>query len=180
MNQWSETSIVSSKNRKVMTVVIVVFISMLVVTLCQWIFLGFYNLLELFFEAMLLLVFVERSGGRYTYEITELGLRITKQGLFDGVTYYEVPYRSIFGVYPYQQRLIEIIKFRRTYRLHSALDARDVWTIAYGIPDSNGKMENRRIYCKPSKAMLQILQEKLPTTVMTSENSVVVTMLQNN
>jgi hypothetical protein len=67
---------------------------------------------------------------------------------------------------------MSIIKFRRTFRLHSALDGRPVWVIAYEAPGRRGKPENRRIFFKPSDVMLEMLHEKMPSKVKVTEEDI--------
>lgn len=118
---------------------------------------------------------LERSQGRYEYEADGRGLKIRKTSLL-GKHEYEVSYRQVIGIYRYQAKLIGYIKFRRTFRLHSALDARDVWTIAYQS-DYRGKVVNERIYFKPSSEMLRFLAEKIPGKVMVPETQVITDVL---
>ncbi len=115
---------------------------------------------------------VWRAGSKYTCEADGKLLRFTKTGPFGGVKVYEVPYRDIDGIFPYRPKLMSIIKTRRTFRLHSALDARTVWAIAYEAPGRKGRPENRRIYFKPSDAMLAFLHTHLPNRVWASEEEV--------
>jgi hypothetical protein len=90
---------------------------------------------------------------------------------------YEVQYKEIVGIYNYKPQLISVIKFRRTYRMHSSLDGREVWTIAYTVLNKKGKTENVRIYFKPSEVMLQALREIMPSKVKVPENKVILDML---
>jgi hypothetical protein len=99
-------------------------------------------------------------------------LRFTRTGLFGGVKVYEVPYRDIDGIFPYQPKLMSIIKTRRTFRLHSALAARPVWAIAYEATGRKGRRENRRIYFKPGEGMLAFLHTRLPDRVWATEEEV--------
>lgn len=113
-----------------------------------------------------------RAGSRFTYEADKKGLRIVKTSLFGGVTTYDIPYRDIDGIYYYEPKLMSIIKFRRTFRLHSALDGRPVWVIAYEAAGPRGKRENRRAYFKPSDVMLELLHEKMPSKVKVTEEDI--------
>lgn len=113
-----------------------------------------------------------RASGKFTYEADKKMLRITKIGLFGGTKVYEVPYRDIDGFFPYQPKLMSIIKTRRTFRLHSALDGRQVWAVAYEAPGRKGKAENRRIYFKPSEDMLALLAEKMPSKFKVTEEEI--------
>jgi type IV secretory pathway TrbD component len=179
MGKLTEHSELAKKNLVAIVMTSGALLMMMVFTLYSWIVLGFGNPLELFFEAMFLFVLVERAGGKYTYEVDKRVLRIVKRNFWGRITTYEVPYEDIMGVYFYKPQLIGVIKFRRTYRLHSALDRRNVWTIAFTVTDQAGKTENRRIYFKPSDVMLTALQEKLPGKVMVSEETVVINILKN-
>jgi len=179
MDKLTEHSEVSTKNLVAIVIGIGVLLMMMLLTLYNWVVLGFPNPLELFFEAMFVFVLVERAGGKYIYEREDRVLRIVKRSFFGSVTTYEIPYKDILGIYLYKPQLIGVIKFRRTYRLHSALDRRNVWTMAFAVSDQAGKMENRRIYFKPSNTMLTALQGKLSGKVMVPEETVVTNILKN-
>lgn len=165
------------KNVLVIGLAVGLFLLIIAFTVYKWVFMGLPQLTELFFEILMTLVIIERAQGRYVYEAGRKGLRFTKQGWI-GARQYEVAYRDIMGVYRYKPKLIGVLRFRRTYRLHSALDGRDVWTLAYKARGWRGKPENRRIYFKPSAAMLRLLQEKLPNKVAVPEERIVVQEIQ--
>ncbi|EAX48130.1 hypothetical protein TcarDRAFT_1677 [Thermosinus carboxydivorans Nor1] len=173
-----EHSIISRKNVMVMGVVALLFLAWAAFTAYRWFYLNIKQPSEAFFLAMLAFALFERSKPTYVYEAGKKMLRITKHGLF-GTDVYEIPYKDIFGIYQYKAQLIRPVKFRRTYRLHSALDNRRVWTVAYMVPGKKGKPENRRVYFKPSETMLRFLQEKMPNKVMVPEEQVVVDIIKN-
>lgn len=179
MHKLTEHSEVSKKNLIALTIASGALVLMLAFTIYNWIMLGIRNPLEVFFIAMFIFVLAERAGGKYTYELDKKVLHIIKRSLFGRVTMYEVPYKDIVGIYFYKPKLVGVIKFRRTYRLHSALDRRNVWTIAYAVSDQVGKTEHRRIYFKPGDAMLTALQEQLLGKVMVSEETVVTSILKD-
>jgi hypothetical protein len=124
---------------------------------------------------IILVALIERSYGRYTYDADGKGLNIVKSGFF-GTRVFEVPYRQVAGIYLYKAKMIGYLKFRRTFRLHSALDAGKVWTIAYRV-DNKGKEVNERIYFKPSDDMLKFLSDKMPGKVMVPETQVITEVL---
>nr|WP_092073965.1 hypothetical protein [Dendrosporobacter quercicolus]NSL47835.1 hypothetical protein [Dendrosporobacter quercicolus DSM 1736]SDM74239.1 hypothetical protein SAMN04488502_1074 [Dendrosporobacter quercicolus] len=158
----SETS---RKNFYVLMVAIISFIFLLGFSLYKYLVLHIFQPLEMMAELLVLFVLIERMAAQYSYEMTPKGLCLTKRSLLGTVTH-EIPYGAIFSVYRYKPQLIGLIKFRRTYRFHSALDGRDVWTLAYTVTRSNNKEEKRRIYFKPGDQMLAALQAKLPAKVM--------------
>jgi len=94
-----------------------------------------------------------------------------------GTKAYEVAYKDISGIYNYKTNLVHVIKFRRTFRLNSALDNRPVWVMAYTAPGNRGKMENRRIFFKASDELLNLLAEKMPNRVKVKEEQVVLDIL---
>lgn len=179
MEKVVEQSVVSKKGIMVMGLAILAFIAWASFTAYKWVVLNTPQISEAFFELLLIVIMYERAKPKYEYEAGKKILRITKFGLF-GTEVYEVPYKDIFGIYLFKPQLVRAVKFRRTYRLNSALDGRQVWTIAYAVPGKKGKPENRRIYFKPSSAMLEFLQEKLPNKVMVTEEQVVVDMLKRS
>ncbi|WP_371368555.1 hypothetical protein SRRS_20910 [Sporomusa rhizae] len=162
----------SRKNVIVMTIAVSIFAALVIFSLYKWFALKIFHPLELMAEAMVLFVLIERMSAKYTYEMEKKVLKLTKRGLLGSVSH-EVPYRDIFGIYQYKPQLIGVIKFRRTYRFNSALDARNVWTLAYTVPGYKGKMENRRFYFKPNSELLAALKTKLPDKVMVPEEEVI-------
>lgn len=162
----------SKKNFIVMTIAITAFAALAIFSLYKWFVLNLFQPLEIMAASMILFVLVERMTAKYTYEMDKKVLRLTKRGLLGSISH-EVPYRDIFGVYRYKPQLIGVLKFRRTYRFNSALDARDVWTLAYSVPDNKGKTQNRRFYFKPGDKLLAALQSKLPDKVMIPEEQVI-------
>lgn len=165
-------SAASRKNFIVMTIAVTVFAALVIFSLYKWFALNLLQPVELMAEAMVLFVLVERMSAKYTYEMDKKVFRLIKSGLL-GRTTHEVPYRDIFGVYRYKPQLVGVIKFRRTYRFNSALDSRDVWTLAYTAQGYKGKKENRRFYIKPGNQLLAALQAKLPDKVMVPEEQVI-------
>lgn len=119
-------------------------------------------------DVVLLFVLMQRMQGKYNCILTEKSLIFDKTAYF-GKKHYDVPLSSIIGIYHYKPELIGMIHFRHSARLHSALDARDVWTIAYTQHNKNGKSENSRIFFKPSTQFLKELNKYLPGKI-TEEN----------
>lgn len=167
----------NSKNLIVMAIAVTAFSVLVIFSLYKWFVLGIFQPWELMAAALVLFVLVERMSARYTYEMDKKGIRLTKYGLLGKITH-EVPYRDIFGVYRYKPQLIGVLKFRRTYRFNSALDRRDVWTMAYTAPGLRGKMENRRFYIKPGEQLLAALRTKLPEKVMPEEQIIKAVLIQ--
>ncbi|MBP2638306.1 MAG: hypothetical protein H6Q72_4213 [Firmicutes bacterium] len=176
MEKLVAQSQVTKKNAMIMAIAVAIFTVLVIFSLYKWFALGIFQPIELMSEALVLFVLVERMAAKYTYEMDKKVLRLTKRGLL-GKVVHEVPYRDVFGIYRYKPQLIGVIKFRRTYRFNSAIDGRDVWTMAYTAPGYKGKMENRRFYFKPGNEFLAVLQEKLPGKVMVPEEEVIKTVL---
>ena len=61
------------------------------------------------------------------------------------------------------------VKFRYSYRLNSALDARTLWTLAWRRSFDDGSEANVRIYFKASKEVMDALAEKMPNRVNVPE-----------
>lgn len=177
MDKLIETSQVHRKNIIVVGLAAALFLGMACLTLYGWVKWHIINPFELFVELLFVFVLLERAGGKYTYELDKRFLRITKDSILGSRRTFEVPYRDVIGIYRYKAKLIGVLKFRRTYRLQSALDNRPVWTLAYTAGGRRGKIENRRIYFKPSEAMLDALAEKIPGKVKVSEEEVVVSQV---
>lgn len=176
MSKIVEHSIISKKNVLVILVALFVLVTMAAFPIYGW--LKGYSVpsYELVFELMLVFVLVERVSGKYTYELEKKQLRLTKRGLFCTQTY-NVNLKDLIGIYDYKPKLIGPIRFRRTLRLHSALDGRSVWTIAFKCTNKKGKQENWQIYFKPSERLLNQLQELYPRKVMIPEQEAVVSAL---
>jgi hypothetical protein len=173
MNKIVEHSIISKKNVVVIIVALFVLLTIAAFPIYAWMKGINTPTTELFFELLLVFVLVERVYGKYTYELEKKQLRITKRGLF-GTDTYVVNLKELIGIYDYKPKIVGIIKFRRTMRLHSALDGRQVWTIAYKVINKKGKQENWRIYFKPSENMLSQLHELFPRKVMIPEQEAIV------
>lgn len=174
LDKHVETSQIHRKNVIVVGLAAALFLGMAGLTLYGWVKWHIINPFELFVELLFAFVLIERAGGKYTYELDKKVLRLTKDSILGSQRIFEVPYRDVIGIYRYKAKLIGVLKFRRTYRLQSALDSRPVWTLAYTAAGRRGKRENRRIYFKPSEAMLDALAERIPGKVKISEEEVVV------
>ena len=122
---------------------------------------------------IIIFVLVERSQASYEYEADARTLKIRKRGRL-GSQDFAVDYRDIIGIYKYKAKLVGYLKFRRTRRLHSALDGRMVWAIAYKVGVSGKPEYYERIYFKPSEEMLQFLSGRMQGKVMVPETQVVV------
>lgn len=163
---------VAKKNLIVMTTVIIIFLIMATMAIVKWFVWQIFQPTELLFYVVILIALVRRVSGKYKYEINSTCLRIGKHTV-TGETVYEVPYQNIIGIYPYQPKLIGVIKFRRTYSLHSALDGREVWTLAYTMTGPQGKRELCRIYFKPGEDLLLKLKTVIPDKVMVVEEVII-------
>jgi len=173
MSRLITKSIVTKKNAIVIGIGILCLCAMITFSIYQWFASQRFNPGEITFEVILLFALIERVGAKYTYEMSQKSLRITKRGMF-GLQKYEVAYRDILGIYHYQPQIVGVMKFRRTFRLNSAIDGRDVWTLAYNFVGVNGKIENRRMYLKPGDEFLVALHGKMPNKVMITEEKVII------
>jgi hypothetical protein len=169
-----EKSQVDRKNAIVLGVPIVYFLVMTLLSLYAWVKYGIVKPMDLFVYILFMSVLVERAAGKYAYEVDENCFKLTKASLFFSTQTYQVPFANILGVYRYKAKLIGLMKFRHTFRLHSALDGRTVWTMAYTQTDKNGKLENGRMYIKPSDELLEYLQSKMPGRVKVTEEEIAV------
>jgi hypothetical protein len=172
-----ETSQVHKKNRIVIGIAVLAFGLLLAFSIYKWVVLGIRQPIEVFFNLMFAYVMIERAQAKYICEVGNKAIRITKKSLLGSKTY-EVAYKDISGIYNYKTNLIHVIKFRRTYRLNSALDNRLVWVMAYTAPGKGDKVENRRIFFKASDELLSLLAEKMPNRVKVKEEQVVLDMLK--
>ena len=129
---------------------------------------------NLFVYFVFAFVLIQRAAVRCIYEFDGKTISITKIGLLQTTTLFEVALKDVVGIYRYKAKLIGVLSFRRTFRLNSALDNRNVWTIAYTAPGPKGKIENRRIFFKPSEKMLDLIREKSSSRVKDSEEEVVI------
>ena len=176
MKNIIDKSIVSRKNIYVIGFAIIVFLLLTAFSVYKWIVFHNVALTEIFFEFLVAVFLYERGWSKYTVQMQTKRLVIKKVGLF-GKRNFEIPYRSIVGIYTYRPKLMGAVKFRRTWRMHSALDGRQVLTVAYQLPGKKGVMDNYRIYVKLSDPMVRALYEIMPNRVMISENQVAVDMI---
>ena len=177
MNRLTENTVIARNNLLVTGLAAAVLLFIIVGVWYKWSRGGMVTPLEAGSIALILLMLIERAIGRYGIDADAREIQITKRGMF-GRQKIAVSYRQIVGIYQYKAKLIGYVKFRRTHRLHSALDGRNVWVIAYKVQPSGKQEYNERIYFKPSEAMLQFLSARIPGKVMVPENQVVVDVLQ--
>lgn len=179
MNRLAEKTAISRKNLLVFGLAAAALLFIIAGSWYKWSRGGTVTPLEVGSIALILIVLAERAAGRYEIEADNREIRISKNGLF-GQQKVDVSYRQIVGIYEYKAKLIGYIKFRRTHRLHSALDERDVWVIAYKVQPSGQKEHHERIYFKPSKEMLQFFAARMPGKVMVPEKQVVLEVLNHD
>ncbi len=124
--------------------------------------------LEIYAELVLSGLLILRCYPTYEYRLTPKSLQISRYGLL-GKKEYEVFYKDVFELYRYKAQLGgSITKFRRTFRVNSALDSRNVWVLAYTFAKKKGS-ENRRLYMKMDDEFLFALNKKLPAKVRIPE-----------
>lgn len=175
---FTEVSQIHKKNRIVIGVAVIAFALLFAFAIYKWVALGIRQPVEVFIHLMFIYVLIERAQAKYICELDKKQIRFTKKGLW-GTKMHEVEYKDIRGIYRYKSSLINVIKFRRTFRMNSALDNRIVWSLAYQVPNHKGKLENRRIFFKASEEMLDLLAEKMPNRVKVKEEQVVLEMMNN-
>lgn len=171
-------STVTRKNAIIMWSLVAFFGSIMAFDLYAWVAKGFFHATEIAFELIILFVLFERMSARYTYELGKKSIVFTKFSAFGRKSMYEVYYKDIFGIYLYKAKLIGYIKFRRTHRLNSALDGRDVWVLGYEVQATSGKKQNQRVYFKPTAEMLAELDKRLGGKVHGSEEKTVAEVLK--
>jgi len=177
MNRVLVTSIPAKKNTMIMMAGLAFFAVLVILDMIKLFTLGIFEPMGFTFDVIFLVVLFNRINAKYTCELKEGSLSFHKSSLW-GTKGYEVSFRSIMGIYRYQPKLVEITKFRHTDRLHSALDARDVWVLAYTVTSKKGKIENCRIYFKPGDEFLDELHKVLPNKVMINDEKVILADLQ--
>lgn len=168
MSKLTEDSIVSRANALIVGLAAVLFLGALLVTLYGWVMWQVVRPFDVFAEAVFVLMLLARAAAKYRCELDKKALRVSKV-VFGNSSLYEIPLRDVAGVYRKAAKRAGARRFNRSYRLHSVLDGRPVWTVAYSQPDKRGRMENRRVYFKPSQQMLAALAELLPGKVKESE-----------
>lgn len=173
---FTEESQAHNKNKIVIGIAVLAFALLLFFSIYKWLVLGIRQPLEVFINLMFGYVLIERAQSRYVCEVGKKQIRFTKRSLL-GTQAYEVAYKDVSGIYPYKSNLVSVIKFRRTFRLNSALDNRPVWVLAYSVPGNRGKMENRRVFFKASDELLAMLAEKMPNRVKVKEEQVILEIL---
>lgn len=171
MRKIVDYSIISKNNVNTIFFSIVIVVAMTGVSIYRYLDIHFWSPLEVLAELMIIFELVSRAQVKLTYELDDMVFRFTKQGLL-GTQVYEVPYNNVVGVHYYVPKMISAVKFRHTYRLHSALDGRKVLTLVYYVIN-NGKIENRRIYFKASEKLLNGLSQRLPNKIFISEEEIV-------
>lgn len=174
---YMEVSKSHSKNRLVIGIAVVAFALLFAFSVYKWVILGIRQPIEIFINLMFAYVLIERAQAKYYCELDKKVLRFTKKSLLGGQIY-EIPYKDIVGIYRYKPKLLNVIKFRRSYRLNSALDNRPVWILAYRAQGSKGRTENRRIFFKASDELLDFLAEKLPNRVRVKEEQIILEMVE--
>ncbi len=167
----SDQTIIGKNNVVIALVSTMALIGMVGFSIYRYMDIGFFSRAELLAEIMLIFFFAGRIKPKYTVELCGKELRFTKRGWW-GQGLYEVSCRDILGIYRYAPRLVNPVRFRRTYRLHSALDPRAVWTLAYRV-EQTGKSANQRIYFKADSDFLRALNEKMPGKVSIEEAEVI-------
>jgi hypothetical protein len=176
MSKFVEKSIVSRKNVIVIGIAIAVFLFLLFASVFRWTQGLRVTPFEIGTLVIILFVLLERAQPRYEYEADNRRLLLKKNGLLGNKTV-EIEYRQIVGIYAYKAALVGVLKFRRTHRMNSALDGRDVWVIAYKVWPTGKPEHNERVYFKPSEQLLEFLSAKLPGKVKVPETQVVIEAL---
>lgn len=138
---------------------------MFIVSIMRYVYLNILEPVPIFFYAMLVWIILLRCKPTYDISVERKYLKIVKHDIWGKTKVFEIPYREIAGIFSYQPKLMRTIKFRYSYRLNSALDARTLWTLAWRRSFENGSEANVRIYFKASKQVIAALAEKMPNRV---------------
>lgn len=155
----------SKKYVIVYSVVALIFFGLLIVNILRYYYLGLLDPVAIFFYAMIIWILFLRCKPTYDVSVERKFLRIVKHTVWGKTKVFEIPYREIAGIFSYQPKLMRTVKFRYSYRLNSALDARVLWTLAWRRQMEGGNEANVRIYFKASKQVMQALAEKMPNRV---------------
>lgn len=173
------TSLVAKKNRMIMMSGITFFAVLLILDMIKFFTLHSFEPMSVAVNVLFLITLFNRVQAKYTCELKKSALVFTKLGLW-GNKQYEIDFHSVMGIYRYQPKFVEVMRFRHTARLHSALDNRDVWTIAYTVHTKKGKIENCRIYFKPDSIFLAELRAAFHEKVMPCNDKVVLADLNRS
>jgi len=172
-------SAAAKKNTLVLGLGITFFLALLVLNIMASFRFNTFQPGALAIDIFFLSVLLNRIQTKYRCEMTETALVFTQKNFWNKKKK-EIAVNSILGIYRYEPKLIGLMKFRRTYRLHSALDSRDVWTIAYTLAGKNNKLENCRIYFKPGQAFLDELAKLLPGKISLTDEKMILANLKND
>jgi hypothetical protein len=155
------------------------FLLLLLYTLYNWKVRKIYQPMELLLAASFLVVMFNRAIARYTCEMKREALRITSKGILR-TKVLDIPYDAIVGIYAYRPKLVGPVRFRRTLRMHTSVDGRDVWSIAFLARKGNGKnrKEYHRVYFKCSEEMLGGLALMMPKRVRVPEDVVMANIIK--
>ena len=175
MDKLVARSRISRRNTLIMGISLALVVLLAASSIYRWAAFGIRQPYELLIEIFLAAIIVGRIWASYEYSLDADRLAITRSTPL-GRAVYEVPLRDIVGVYGYKPKLIGVVRFRRTFRLQSALDDRPVWTVAYTTPAGKNR-ENRRIYFKPGEEFLDAMKRLLPGRVMVTEEQVITEMI---
>lgn len=170
----------TKRSKKYMIVyggVTIIFLALFAANILRYYYLGAFDPVATFFYIMIAWIIVLRCKPTYDISVERKYLKIVKHTVFGKTKVYEIPYREIAGIFSYQPKLMRTIKFRYSYRLNSALDARTLWTLAWRRPLDGGNETNVRIYFKASKQVMDALREKMPNRVDVPEDLVDLNML---
>lgn len=151
------------------TVVGIACFVMFIVSILRYVYLNVLEPVPIFFYAMLVWILLLRCKPTYDISVERKYLRIVKHTIWGKTKVYEIPYREIAAIFSYQPKLMRTVKFRYSYRLNSALDARTLWTLAWRRRFDDGSEANVRIYFKASKQVMDALAEKMPNRVNVPE-----------
>lgn len=175
----STESAINPKNRIFFTLAILFFAGLLLLNLLELFKLHKFQPLGIGIDIVFLFSLAKRIQGKYTCELHGKVLAFTEKNIWNTKTL-AVDLSQIQGIYPYEAKLIGILHFRRTFRFHSGLDNRKVWTIAYTVSTNAKKIENERIYFKPDANFLAELTKKLPGKINETDKNTILANLQNN
>lgn len=175
----STDSEINSKNRIFFTLAILFFAGLLFLNLIEIFKLHKFQPLGIGIDIVFLVSLIKRIQGKYRCECHGNVLKFIQKNLWNTRTSI-IEFSQIQGIYPYEPKLIGIMHFRRTFRFHSGLDNRKVWTIAYTVNKTAKEIENERIYFKPDANFLAELTKKLPGKINQTDKNTILANLQNN
>ena len=159
------------------TVVGIACFVMFIVSILRYVYLNVLEPVPIFFYAMLVWILLLRCKPTYDISVERKYLRIVKHTIWGKTKVYEIPYREIAAIFSYQPKLMRTVKFRYSYRLNSALDARTLWTLAWRRRFDDGSEATYVFILKRPNRLWMHWQKKCRTVLTYLKNWQILTCL---